>query len=242
MPNFKFIIRLVLILIITAQINILPQDADIVPYLKQIENGNRDLASAQLPELKKKFLGSPDILFLEGVLTIDGRQAVNIYSRLLKKYPKSRYADASLYRISAYYYAIGKYSEAADNLRRLKKEYPQSPYIKLAERDIPAKDITVSDNKNIVPVKKEVVPEDNGNYKYTIQAGAFTVEANANSLKSDLDSAGYYTRIEDKPVGGTTFHIIYVGKFVNQEDANGLLKIINDKYSLSGRIVSINTK
>jgi cell division septation protein DedD len=84
--------------------------------------------------------------------------------------------------------------------------------------------------------------EDTKSYKYTIQAGAFTVADNANSLKSDLDSAGYFTKVEDKNVAGTSFHIIYVGKFVNQEDAKNFLKLVNNKFNINGRVVSINSK
>ena len=39
-------------------------------------------------------------------------------------------------------------------------------------------------------------------------------------------------------VAGTNFHIVYVGKFVNEEDAQSFLEKINSKYNLNGRIVS----
>ncbi len=35
------------------------------------------------------------------------------------------------------------------------------------------------------------------------------------------------------------FHIVYVGKFVEEDDAEGFLQVINKKYNLSGRIIPI---
>ena len=127
-------------------------------------------------------------------------------------------------------------------MNRLKNDYPQSPYIKLAEKDIP--------NEDLIPGKNDTCIIDTlnnekiflGNYKYSIQAGAFTVAENANLLKSTLDSAGYITRIEVKLIAGSSFHIIYVGKFVNRTEANGVLKLINKKFNLKGRVVSLNSK
>jgi cell division protein FtsN len=184
-------------------------------------------------------------MFLEGVLTDDGEKAISIYKDLVKKYPQSKYADASLYRICTYYFAVGKYSDVKSNFKKLKKYYPQSPYIKLTERDIPDEDVT--DEKEVNENDKTasdiaVKPADSKSYKYTIQAGAFTIADNAKSLKSDLENAGYFTTIEDKTVGGASFHIIYVGKFVNQEDAKSFLQKLDKKYNLNGRVVSINSK
>jgi len=245
MLNNKLIFLSVFIFSIISQINIYPQDPDIVAYLKQIEDGNKAQVEDELTALKEKYPRSPSILFLEGVLTGDGQQAVDIYTNLLKKYPQSRYADASLYRICTYYYAVGEYSAVKSNLIRLKKDYPQSPYIKLAERNLPDENI-IAVEKNFAAIdnmsNKIYQPADSESYKYTIQAGAFTIADNAKLLKTELDSAGYFTRIEDRAVAGTSFHIIYVGKFVNQEDAKSFLKLINGKYSLNGRIVSINSK
>lgn len=245
MSNFKLIFLFIISLSIFPQINVFSQDIDIVTYLKQIEDGNKAKVVEELPLLKKNNPGSLSLIFLEGVLTDDGQQAVSLYTYLLKKFPKSKYADAALYRICSYYYAIGKYTAVKSNLSRLKKEYPQSPYIKLAQRELPARDLVNGENET--DIDKNVTTklnksEDTKSYKYTIQAGAFTVADNANSLKSDLDSAGYFTKVEDKNVAGTSFRIIYVGKFVNQEDAKNFLKLVNSKFNLNGRVVSINSK
>jgi len=98
------------------------QDVDIVSYLKQIESGEKDDVEKELPELKSKYPNSHSVMFLEGVLTENGQDAVAIYSKIVNSYPQSKYADASLYRIYSYYYALGLYDTAKNHLNRLKKE------------------------------------------------------------------------------------------------------------------------
>ena len=221
------------------------QDIDIVPYLKQIEDGNKEQVQGKLPELKKEYKSSANVLFLEGVLTENGQNAVEVYTGLLKKYPHSKYADASLYRIYTYYYALGMYSTARTFLSQLKKDYPESPYLKIAEKNIPEKDNVVGENKKEIPEKivKNQKPVESGQEvqdSLTIQAGAFSLLANAELLKKEFKRSGYFTWIEDKTVAGTIFHVVYVGNFRNEDEAKKFLQIINSKFSLDGRIVKSN--
>jgi tetratricopeptide (TPR) repeat protein len=208
-----------------------------VPYLKLIENGKLDEVKSELPDLKEKYPNSPSVMFLEGVLTENGQEAIIFYNNIIKTYPHSKYADASLYRVHSYYYALGLYETAKTYLDKLKKEYPNSPYIKMADREVPA-EIEVPQNIAEDTKKVEEV-QAVSNYKFTIQAGAFSKLDNAKGLKQDFQDSGFFSEIKDKVVGGTTFHIVYVGKFVNENEANDLLKVVNSEYKLDGRIVRI---
>ncbi len=76
-------------------------------------------------------------------------------------------------------------------------------------------------------------------YKFTIQAGAFSNKENAESLQLKFEKSGIFSEIKDKLVAGTTFHVVYVGKFVTENDAESFLKTINDKFELSGRVIQI---
>lgn len=216
--------------------NFFAQDVDIVPYLKQIESGNKKDVEEQLPSLISKNPDSPSILFLEGILTKDGEKALVTFSKLLDKYPKSKYADASLYRIFSYYFAAGEYYNARKCLDDLKKDYPVSPYIKLAERDIPAIDQTAAaGEKKSDQIKEEDTPK----YKFTIQAGAFTNPSNAAALKNSFEDNGFFSEIKDKVVAGTTFKVVYVGKFEDKDEAGNFLHVINREFKLDGRVVEI---
>ena len=76
--------------------------------------------------------------------------------------------------------------------------------------------------------------------KYTVQAGAFTRKENAIKLKNDFDKAGYSSQVIEKSVGGSLFHIVYVGKFKTNEEAKSFLSIINSKFNLQGWVVKLD--
>ena len=216
------------------------QDVDIIPYLKQIESGNIDAARSELLDLKEEYPESPSVKFLEGVLTENGQLAVVIYQDIVDNYSSSKYADAALYRIFSYYYALGLYETAQKKLDQLILDYAGSPYIKIAQQNkFPAdEDVAVNKEDDSTEVNgEETVAEQE--FKFTIQAGAFSNRDNAESLKAEFLNSGIFSETKEKLVGGTMFHIVYVGKFLTENDAEGFLQVINTKYKLSGRIVPI---
>jgi tetratricopeptide (TPR) repeat protein len=220
-------------------INIYPQDVNIVPYLQQIENGEADEVRNELIGLREKHTDDPSVMFLDGVLTENGQKAVVIYQKVVDEYPDSKYADAALYRIYSYYYALGLYEAATEKLNKLIADYPNSPYIKIAKQNqLPVNpEITQEDETEVTQQKNEDVKETD--YKFTIQAGAFSNIENAESLQLKFEKSGIFSEIKDKLVAGTTFHVVYVGKFVNENDAESFLKTINDNFQLSGRVIQI---
>jgi tetratricopeptide (TPR) repeat protein len=225
------------LLFFALSINIYAQDVNIVPYLQQIENGEADEVRNELIGLKEKYPDDPSVMFLEGVLTENGQKAVVIYQKVVDEYPDSKYADAALYRIYSYYYALGLYEAATEKLNKLIADYPNSPYIKIAKQNqLPVNpEITQEDETEVTQQKNEDVKETD--YKFTIQAGAFSNIENAESLQLKFEKSGIFSEIKDKLVAGTTFHVVYVGKFVNENDAESFLKTINDNFQLSGRVI-----
>ena len=220
-------------------INITAQDLNIVPYLQQIENGQADEVRNDLIGLKEKYPNDPSVMFLEGVLTENGQKAVIIYQKVIDEYPDSKYADAALYRIYSYYYALGLYESATEKLNKLIADYPKSPYIKIAKQNqLPSNPEITQEDETVIPKRKSEYV--NGTeYKFTIQAGAFSNKENAVSLKQKFEKSGIYSEIKDKLVAGTTFHVVYVGKFVTELDAENFLETINVKFELSGRVIQL---
>ncbi len=241
MPMLKlyFLSILTLTFVLLISMETLPQEVDIVPYLKKIESGNVEGVKEDLVDLKKDHPEDPSVLFLDGVLTENGQQAIVIYQNIVTNYPRSKYADAALYRIFSYYYALGLYETAKEKLKLLINNYPASPYIKIAEQSVlpSGENISVLE-ETIEEQNRQTIPEQN--YEFTIQAGAFTNFENALSLKNELEKSGILAQIKEKNVGGTIFHIVYAGQFVTYEDAEGFLQVINSKYDLAGRVVQIN--
>ncbi|MHB8853071.1 MAG: SPOR domain-containing protein [Ignavibacteriaceae bacterium] len=243
MMEKKLLPILLLMILIFQTSNLFAQEVDITPYLKEIENGRIDNVIAALPKLNKDYPQSSSVLFLDAVVTSDGQSAVDKYSYLVKKYPKSKYADAALYRIYTYYYAAGMYKSSKYYLDQLENKYPNSPYISIAKRNIPLKDKTIltNDKKPITesPAADSSVKAGQES-KYIIQAGAFTVLANAQKLMHELESTGYSSSIEDKEIAGAVFHVVYADGFRNRSEAEKALSSINAKFNLDGRVLETN--
>jgi len=230
------------LLIFVHPANIYSQDVNIIPYLKQIESGKADEVKNDLTDLKERYPESPSVMFLNGVLTENGQKALVIYENIVDRFPDSKYADAALYRIYSYYYALGLYELANKKLSILINNYPASPYINIAKQnqvlfnpEIEKEDIT--DHQDEEQQASNEFYSDY--YKYTIQAGAFSNGENAQSLKENFEQSGIFSEIEEKQVAGTTFHVVYVGRFVTDNEAESFLKTINTQFNLKGRVVNI---
>ena len=209
--------------------------------MKKIESGNKEEVTNKLPGLKQSYPNSPSLIYLEGLLIEDGEKAFQLYKSLVDKYPNSNYADDAVYRIYRYFSAIDKTDKADFYLNRLKTEYPESPYLKLSEKvTFSEKSVTKVVNEEPVPYPKVKEKAGDKDYKFTVQAGAFTRKENALKLKADFDKAGYSSQVSDKSVGGSLFHVVYVGKFTTDEEAKSFLSMINSKYKLQGWVVKLD--
>jgi tetratricopeptide (TPR) repeat protein len=238
--KLNFFPFLILLFVFCSPIKLFSQGVDIVPYLKAIENGNIAEAKEALVDLKAKYPDDPSVMFLDGVLKENGQEAIVIYQDIVDNYPKSKYADAALYRIFSYYYALGLYESAREKLKQLKTSYPTSPYIQVADQNLSL--LEKPDVQETVTQTEKSIPKTEENYKFTIQAGAFTNLENANNLIGEFEGSGIYTQLAEKVVAGTTFHVVYAGKFEKYEDAESFLQVVNSRYKVNGSIVSIPTK
>jgi tetratricopeptide (TPR) repeat protein len=225
--------RLIIILFNIAVIQLAAQEADIKKALIEIEAGNIQAAQTYLQEFKNSSPDDPSVIFLDAVLTQNADEAVIKYSTLYEKYPRSNYADASLYRLFSYYYSLGYYKKAETYLDKLKAEYPASPYIKTADRTIPDEEES--------EIRNDTEPEKSINYKYTIQAGAFLNSDNAKKLASQLSGEGLESQIKIREIGGSMFNIVYTGKFENEDAAKPVLDLLDKSYSIKARVVLLSS-
>jgi cell division septation protein DedD len=221
------------------------QDVNIIPYLKQIESGDIEDVNQALSELLTIHPDDPSVLFLDAVLTTNGEEALRKYINIYDNYPKSKYADAALYRMFSYYYALGFYKKAENYLEKLKVEYPSSPYIDAADKNIPEevgvfyeKETELNTTKNEAAEEKKV--ERPTEPKYTVQAGAFLDVKNAKELRNKLTADGFSAELKTKNIGGSTLNIVMVGKFFSEKETGPLLSHLSKKYKLQGRIVNLN--
>ncbi|HPN39276.1 MAG TPA: SPOR domain-containing protein [Melioribacteraceae bacterium] len=211
------------------------QEIDISEQLKQIKNGDIEKAEKSLKEFKLEAPDNPSVIFLDALLTKDGNLALARYNTIINKYPKSTFADASVYCVFSYHYSLGNYKKAEEYLIKLKTEYPNSKYIQNADRNLNLKPDTDKEiTKTIIPTIKEIKPG------FTIQTGAFISLEKAKELETKLFKQGFKTKIKEKNVGGTIFNLVMAGEYAAKEDANKDVEKINKMFSLSSRVVEID--
>ena len=217
------------------------QEINIVPYLKSIEQGNEKEVISSLSQLKQDHPNDPSVIFLDAVLTENGKDAEQKYAVVYEQYPKSNYADAALYRVFSYYYSLGVYNKAESLLNKLKKDYPASPYIKAADRTIPDETL-VDARQDAAPAVKQPEPPapQTGNYNFTIQAGAFLNIENANNLMEEIKKDGYPAELSTKSVGGSLLNVVTFGRLEREDQAAPLFEYLKKKFNLNGRIISVN--
>ncbi len=206
------------------------QEYNIVPLLKKVEEGKGSEVKEELQPLMKRNPGDPSLLFLSALLTEDGAKANEKYQKIVQVFPKSKYADAALFRIYSYYTAVEDEKEAAIYRNKLKSDYPNSTYLASIEKISSAN----YDEKG----EKKIVPSKNQNYKFTIQVGAFSNSKNADALKTELEESGYEVEVIGKNVAGTIFNVVCLGKFEDKKSAEKILEKVNNDFQLNGRIVS----
>lgn len=206
------------------------QEYNIVPLLKKVEEGKSSEVKEELQPLIKRNPGDPSLLFLSALLTEDGAKANDKYLKIVKTFPKSKYADAALFRIYSYYTAIGDDNEAALFHKKLKTEYPNSNYLSSLGK-ISAENSVANESKAGKNAKRD-------NFQFTIQVGAFSSVKNAEVLKAELEDSGYKIELVEKNVAGTIFNVLYLGNFEDRKSAEKIVEKVNIDFQLNGRIVS----
>lgn len=213
------------------------QDYNIIPLLMKIESGKNDSVRVELETLKSKYPNDPNIMFLNAILTDDAIKSEEIFKKIVEVYPNSKYADASVYRLFNYYIIDDQNEIAEKYFLKLKNNYSESPYLRIAQSQydvLLALNKTDKENETIIPEAKY-----KDKFKFTIQAGAFAKKENAQTLKTQFEKAGIFSEIKEKNVAGTIFNVVFAGQFENKEDAENFLMIINTQFKLQGRVVEI---
>lgn len=210
------------------------QSVNIIPQLKKIEAGQIDEVKEELSRLKLTKSGNPNVIFLEAVITEDGETAQRLYELVYSNFPESQFADASLFRNYSYYFALGLYKKADDLKLKLQTDYPNSPYLKSTADNLPTNDEMLIIDANPYKIKNS------SEIRYTIQAGAFGQFDNAFNLKRKFDEDNLEAKISPKRVNNVQLHIVTVGSFTVRANAEAFLDRINKKYSLVGRIITID--
>ncbi len=232
---------------------------DIENHLSRIEKGEADRVKSELPSLLLKYPNNPGVLYLQGVLTTDGTEAVRVYQSIVDNFPKSEWADDALNKVYQFYYAIGLYRTAEIKLNQLKTDYPQSKFVtglvqadtknlqeekqapELPSMEKPSQDVqTQSGNeKPVVEDRPSVQPAaDVLRGQYTLQVGAYSSQVNAEKQKLFFEDLNYSVEVINKVKDGRSLFVVLVGDYKTADVAKSKGAEFKNKYNINSMVVT----
>ena len=197
--------------------------------LEMIKNGQIEEVKAELPSLLTRYQNHPGVLYLQGVLTSDGTEAVKIFQSVLGNFPKSEWADNALYKIYQYYYSLGLYKTAAQKYERLRQNYPNSPFLVQGEPRGTEREAEVAEKPNSVGE-----PDDG---TFAVQVGAFSTAENANKQKRFFHNIEHSVEILNKVKRGRSYYLVWIGNFKSYDEARKVGNEIKGKYKIEPIVV-----
>jgi cell division protein FtsN len=220
---------------------------DINKYLLMIENGQVEQVRQELPSLLSRHPNDPGILYIQGMATSDGAEAVRTYQSVVDNFPKSDWADDALYKVYQFYYAIGLYRTAEIKLTQLKANYPNSKYVTQAaevqtkslteEKQPVVNDTTVQETEEAKdasePAKIEAPKS-----QFTLQVGAYTAQVNAEKQKLFFEDLGLSVEVVSKVKQNRSLYIVLVGGYATYDEAKAKGAEFKKKYNIDSIVVS----
>jgi len=218
--------------------------------IAKVDHGQAEDVKRVLPDLAAKFQNNPGVLYLQGRLAADGIEGVKFYQSVVDNFPKSEYADAALYHIYQYYYALGLYRTAELKMQALRKDYPASPFLtgsqaaSMPALEDPAVRVRSKDDTMSVAAAPsqpaEPAPSAAGTAvkaPYTLQTGAFSTSANAEKQKNFFEDKGFTVEVTNKVRGGRSLFLVWVGSYGTADEARRFGKEVRSKYNIDSIVV-----
>lgn len=217
-------------------------DPDIARYIGLINNGQGDEVRNQIPSLLAKHPNNPGVLYLQGLVTSDGTEAVRVYQSIVDNFPKSEWADDALYKVYQFYYALGLYRTAELKMNQLRKEYPNSKHLggtgepetrNLAEERVqpPA---PAAHEVAAPPVREPATPRS----RFALQVGAFTTLVNAEKQKLFFEQLGYSVEVLNKVKDNRALFLVWVGTYPTYDEAKTEGVQIKKRYNVGSIVIT----
>jgi hypothetical protein len=121
-----------IIFIFTFSLSFLPAQDHLDALIQDVLHGSRDSAAIYLPTMEQRYPNNPSLMYLKGLLEINGEEAKTIFAKLYNTHPTSEYGDDAVMKVSEYYYAAGLYVQAAIWLKKMPIYYSRSEHIERA--------------------------------------------------------------------------------------------------------------
>ena len=232
-------------------------------YISLIHEGQSEGVKDNIPELVSKYPNDPGVLYLQALLTVSGMKSLELYSRLIEKYPESKYSGEASVKIGEYFYARGLYSQAGKQLCSIPRKYPRltnmqgvidmmvSSFRAIGEEDsvkyysgiyqsmFPNLDMSKYGIKKQPILNPRIL--DNEKRKepkpYVVQIGAFGSIQNANRLKLQVSQIGYEVEISPVQTNGKGLQAVRVVRFRSKSSADRVGEVIKKKLGIDYRVL-----
>jgi tetratricopeptide (TPR) repeat protein len=225
-------------------------EPDVKQLVDRINSGQSDQVRNEIPSLLSRYPNNAGVLYVQALVTRDAAEAVRIYQSIVDNFPKSEWADASLYRVYQFYYALGLYRTAELKLSQLKKDYPQSRYIAAAgsreladlpdEKDSVRSPVVPTHRPDSVETVRVVAPPSvtGSPSQFTLQVGAYTAPGNADRQKQFFENLGYSVEVMSKIKDTRSLFIVLVGSYGTYDEAKAKGAELKQKYNIDSIVIS----
>lgn len=243
----KFILALALLSVLAAPISAAQGgDPDVNSYITRINNGQGEEVRNEIPSLLAKYPNNPGVLYLQGLVTSDGGEAVRIYQSIVDNFPKSEWADDALFKVYQFYYALGLYRTAELKMNQLRKEYPASKHLQNASAEPETKGLAEEHQQTpaaarpapdttVQPTREAVTPPP---LRFALQVGAFTTQVNAEKQKQFFEQLGYPVEVLNKVKDNRALFLVWVGTYPTYDEAKAGGVEIKKKYNVASIVIS----
>jgi|TARA_B110000495_G_scaffold27103_1_gene20076 hypothetical protein len=232
-------------------------------YLSLLDDGQAFGVKEKIPELVSKYPNEPGVMYLQALLTIDGAKALETYSKIIEKFPQSKYSVESSVKIGEYFYARGLYSQASRQLCLIPRQYPRYPgisrvislmagsfqaigaqdslkyYMGIYQSMFPNMDFGDQTSK-VKPIVNTDLKETSLKPKskpYIIQIGAFGNIQNAKRLKLQVNQIGYNVEIKVIETNGRTLNAVRIVSYKSKSEAERVGKVVKNRLGLDYRVL-----
>ena len=118
-----------LVFILTIYFSFLLSQDHIDEIIQHVLHGARDSVAISFPKIEQEYPNNPSVMYLKGLIEIDGEKAMAIFSKLYNTHPTSNYGDDAVMKVAEYYYAAGLYVQASNWLKKMPIYYSRSDHI-----------------------------------------------------------------------------------------------------------------
>lgn len=214
---------------------------------------------------KLKLTDQATLLFLKGILEIDGKTAEKHYSEIVNNYPDSKYFTNALYRLAMLKYSAGLYKTATDYFNKIltstssislkqKCNYwlglcyqsvnqENAARIKFSEVINNSPETEYSDMARLNLKKTDLTKnnhkfEPESNTVFAVQVGAFLNQQNAILRKAFYENHSYRVELHTKIKDNKKFYLVWIGPYTSRSKARSIGESLEKKFGQQYTLVT----